>query len=73
MELSFDEICKIEPKVKALVLRAKEDLRQNRDRLYIDYKSELSELVGWKAKKKDLRTSEAFKTALSELCIALKY
>ncbi len=70
--INLAKIVSIDNRVYDLLERARKEKRR-KDQTYINYRKELEQLVGWTAKDKRLKSSDAYEVAHRALCEALRY
>lgn len=72
--MTFEDICEIEPRVKALRDRVAEMSFTGRAKweTWVSVKRELSSLVGWNSYHRDLSSSDCYEICVSELLKAAK-
>jgi 2'-5' RNA ligase len=68
-KLTFDEICRIEPELKELYELAKElkEKKNTYELFHRRFKPHLTMLVGERSKRPELRTYEAYATAVDKI------
>ena len=69
--ITINQIYAIEPRVKQVIDKAKEEENPNWE-TYSHYKAVLSSLVGFNAEKGELRSSKAYELAIKKLCDVLQ-